>query len=177
MRSSSTGNKIVSREYGDIILPMDIWNKIQEHGMHLSVNKCKSTRGVYYRVFVCRKLGNETVFREHLSRMVLGAAKGKIIDHIDRNPMNNARDNLRFCSQKENCRNRSKSAGTKFPWKGVHLMQSGYYYGVLRSEGIRWKAGPFKSEEEAARAYDELAAWRFGEFAALNFPKLKEVSK
>lgn len=171
MSSSSPKNKIVSRDYGDIILPMDVWELIQEHGMHLNVNKCRSTRGVYYRVFVCRKLGDATAYREQLSRVVLGAEKGKVIDHIDRNPMNNSRENLRFCSQAENCRNRSKSAHTKFPWKGIHLYKSGYFYGELRTLGIVYKAGPFKTQEEAARAYDELATWKFGAFAALNFPE------
>lgn len=173
MSNSSTVNKVVNTKRGLVTLPMDIWEKMQEHGMHMCVNRKKSTRGYYYSVMVLKKLGTKYAFRENLARMVADAPKGKHVDHIDRNPLNNARDNLRVCTQAQNAKNRSKSFGTKFPWKGVHLMQSGYYYGVVRSEGIRWKAGPFKTEEEAARAYDELAAWRFGEFAALNFPENK----
>lgn len=176
MSSSSTENKIVVREYGEIVMPMETWNKIQEHGLYLCVNKCKSTRGYYRSVFVCGKMGDITAFRMQLSRMVLDAPKGVMIDHIDRNPLNNARENLRYCSKQQNCQNRTVSAGKNFPWKGVRKRESsGYFYGEIRTNGIRYKAGPFKTQEEAARAYDELAAWKFGEFAALNFPKLKEV--
>lgn len=87
-----------------------------------------------------------------------------IVDHIDRNPMNNAVSNLRIVSLGGNAANRSHSKN--YTWQ---------YKGVIKNEYNRWRArinsktiGSFATAEEAAMAYDAAAIALWGDLAATN---------
>lgn len=106
---------------------------------------------------------------EFMHRRIMKAEKGRCVDHIDGNGLNNCRSNLRMCSQKENSANTRKHKSSSSRFKGVH------FYARYRS----WMAyicpnrrkihlGYFKTEEEAAQAYNKAALLYFGEFARLN---------
>lgn len=158
-------NTKIKRSYGEIILPTEIYDEIKSRNMFICVNKTKR----YKQVFVCAREAGKITYRERLAKLVLGSKDGLHIDHIDRNPLNNAASNLRFCSQKQNSRNRSKNWKTKLPFKGVIRRKSGWYYAVLRADGIRYSAGKFKTAKLAAKEYDSMAKIYFKEFASLNF--------
>lgn len=50
-------------------------------------------------------------FRVKMHQMIIGkASDGFVIDHINRNRLDNRRSNLRFCTQKENTNNRNRNA-------------------------------------------------------------------
>lgn len=103
----------------------------------------------------------------YMHRQILNAPKGVIVDHIDRDGLNNRKANLRFCSVEQNTWNRPK-----------RLSNTSGYIGVYRNKDcLGWIAcqrgkylGMYPSPEEAARAYDTAARRAFGEFANLNFP-------
>jgi hypothetical protein len=75
---------------------------------------------------------------------------------------------LRPCTNSQNLANREKPQGNySSKYKGVHR------------RGERWRAkitvdykqislGVYKTEEEAAKAYNDAATYHFGEFALLN---------
>lgn len=60
-------------------------------------------------------------YAKKLHRVALGkAAEGKAIDHKDGNPFDNRRQNIRICSQAENCRNTKLRTTRKYSvFKGV----------------------------------------------------------
>jgi len=64
--------------------------------------------------------------------------------------------------------NRSAKAGKRF--KGVYQHRSGRFYAQIAINGIVSSSKPFGTEEEAARAYDDMAVRLHGEWARLNFP-------
>jgi hypothetical protein len=107
-----------------------------------------------------------------MHREIMQPPKGKIVDHENRNKLDNTRTNLRVCTQQENMRNTGKRNGTSSRFRGVSYSRR---YGKWRAriwfEGKCTDLGLFTDEVEAARAYDRKAVELFGEFARLNFPE------
>jgi hypothetical protein len=72
--------------------------------------KCSiNNRG--YKYFQINRQGKRKNFHIHvlLALAFLGENNGnQVIDHIDRNKLNNCPSNLRYCSQKENCMNQKR---------------------------------------------------------------------
>lgn len=109
----------------------------------------------------------------YLHRLVAGAGPLDVVDHIDRNPLNCQRSNLRLTSHRGNARNCSVRGASAY--RGVTPRKSGYIARIAAGERLpngRLKQihlGTFATPEEAARAYDSAAREHFGEHAALNF--------
>lgn len=111
---------------------------------------------------VSRSEGKATVY---LHREVL-STDAEDVDHINRDPLDCRRANLRACTHQDNMRNRRR-------WG------QGEYRGVY-PHGKKWRAlimvnyrqincGSFASPIEAAVAYDAVSEAVGGEFASLNF--------
>jgi hypothetical protein len=93
-----------------------------------------------------------------------------IIDHVDRNPLNNQKINLRFADRQENNRNRNKVEGCSSGYKGVNWVKSRRkWVAKIYHNGTQYHLGYFKIEKDAALIYDLKAKELFGEFASLNF--------
>lgn len=104
-----------------------------------------------------------------MHRFITKCPKGKMVDHIDGNTLNNQKENLRICNDSENGMNKKKKSNTSSMYKGV--MKNGNYntyYSEIVVRGIKIKLGFYRSQEEAAEAYNEAAITHFGEFAKLN---------
>jgi hypothetical protein len=93
-----------------------------------------------------------------------------VIDHRDRNGLNNTRDNLRPCTASENQCNRGKNRNNTAGFKGVFSSGGGRWRAKLMHCGEQFYLGTHDTPEEAARAYDLKAIALHGEFALLNFP-------
>jgi hypothetical protein len=95
-------------------------------------------------------------------------------DHKDRNRLNNLIENLRPCDSQQNSRNRKYSDSASV-YKGVHRHSSHHRWTArIQTEDERIYIGIFKTEKEAAQAYDLAAVKYFGEFALLNFSALRQ---
>jgi len=74
----------------------------------------------------------------------------KVIDHIDKNKLNNNYNNLRITDQRENSNNRKNKTGLK----GVHFhKKAGKYTSSIRHKGSRIYLGLFDNEYDAHIAY------------------------
>jgi hypothetical protein len=107
---------------------------------------------------------------ERLHRWLTTAGMKQIIDHINGNPLDNRRVNLRICTPAENARNRRAQRGSHAGYKGVHWHNVGKWRAVIWANGVRHDLGVFGSREEAASAYDKAALELHGEFARTNLP-------
>lgn len=104
----------------------------------------------------------------YLHQFVLGVDPGVQVDHRNRNRLDCRRENLRMCNNAQNNANKPKWCG-RGRYKGVYHNGSSWVARIT----VNYKPhhlGSYKSEEDAARAYDTAAKRYFGEFAYLNFP-------
>ena len=109
-----------------------------------------------------------------MHRVIAGVTDSSImIDHKDRDGLNNQKDNLRTCSRAQNRAN-SKSWGmSKF--LGVTIKRDRYVAVIFKNRKATF-LGSFpltvSGEKKAAEAYDKAAKERYGEFAN---PNIKEA--
>lgn len=108
--------------------------------------------------------------KEMLHRAIMKAKKGEQVDHINGNTLDNRKENLRICTHAENIRNRNQRKNSNTKYKGV--FKSGKKWGAsIGYENERYYLGVFKTQEEAAIAYNKAALKYHGEFALLNTVK------
>jgi HNH endonuclease/AP2 domain-containing protein len=87
------------------------------------------------------------------------------VDHVDNNPMNNCRSNLRLATATQNQANKRKGKNNKSGYKGVYFNKSaGKWQAQVKSKGKKFYAGTFLTPELAYVAYCEKAKEIFGEF-------------
>lgn len=105
----------------------------------------------------------------YMHRLILGAAKGSYVDHIDHDGLNNRKSNLRKCSNSQNMANSRWPVG-KSGFRGVSSgRKEGTWRASISVDGKQKFLGHRGTPEEAACLYDAAAIAYFGEFAVTNF--------
>lgn len=72
-----------------------------------------------YRYIYCPHVNNQKGNMIFLSRLIMNASKGEIVDHINHNRIDNRKSNLRICTQSQNLMNKCKQANNTSGFKGV----------------------------------------------------------
>lgn len=108
----------------------------------------------------------------YMHRMLLSTNDRDVkVDHMNGDTLDNRKENLRICSQKENIRNRNSiRKGNKTGLVGITKTRQGTWQSKIGFDGKTIQLGIFKSKEDAAKAYDSAAKKYFGEFCGkLNY--------
>lgn len=110
--------------------------------------------------------------RIRLHRLILNEFNSKvIIDHKDRDGLNNLEENLRKSTHSNNLGNAVSRVGFS-KYKGVSWNKNNQKWkGDIQKDKIKYFLGYFDDEIEAASAYDIKATELFGEFAYINLPE------
>ncbi len=123
----------------------------------------------YYNGYAARQQGRKTIY---MHRQIMDPPDGMMVDHVNRNKLDNRRTNLRVCTRRENILNQAGKRTSRSRFKGVEYRKGrDKCFARIRFRGKRLWLGTFEDEVDAARAYDRAAVECFGEFAHLNFPE------
>jgi hypothetical protein len=108
----------------------------------------------------------------YMHRLIIGAKRGELVDHINRNSLDNRRCNLRFATPTQSSSN-IEHALAKHGFRGVHINNKAFR-AQIQANGKRYNGPNRKSPLLAAQDYDRLCLDLHGEFAVTNFP-IEEV--
>jgi len=123
----------------------------------------------FYAIRYARINNKNTTIKMH--RQIMNAKENDIVDHRDKNGLNNTRENLRIATASQNNANSKRGMNRgKSKYKGVCRDEKcGKWRAGIKHQNKHIHLGMFEDEIEAAKAYDEAAKKYHGEFAVLNF--------
>jgi len=151
---------IYSKKYGEKIVSIDDedYDKIKDYKWHVS-------RDDYIDARIKKEDGTFSTIGLH--RLIMNAPKEMSVDHINHNPLNNEKVNLRICSHSDNLKNYSKPKdGKTSQYKGVCWDKNNNKFKAALSFNCKTVyIGLFDDEIIAAEAYNKKASELFGEFA------------
>jgi hypothetical protein len=127
--------------------------------------KPSPNRGGYHRIGIKNKryLTHRLIYLYHHGYIP------KEIDHIDGNPSNNKIENLREVTHQQNLMNQKSQCGCSSIYKGVCWdKQTNKWIVHIKINGKQKHLGRFKSEINAAKAYNKAAIKFHEEYANLN---------
>ena len=102
-------------------------------------------------VSVTRYMHQEVVLRMNLPY----DPENMQVDHIDRNPLNNVRENLRVTERPINLHNRGKQLNNTSGVKGIWI-RNDWYYPEICFCGVTHKLGRYKTMEEARTIRNQI---------------------
>ncbi len=104
-----------------------------------------------------------------MHRVINKTPDGFVTDHINGDPLDNRRSNLRSCTQSQNHMNKLKLSNNTSGYKGVFWHKTAKRWRAQITLNSKAKhLGYFGSPEEAHRAYNQAARKLFKDFNALD---------
>ncbi len=144
--------------FGDIILDDEDKYLLIKHSWHFKDSGHVRTR-----------INSKSVYIHHI---IMNSTK--LIDHINRNPLDNRKSNLRFASKSTNAMNSKLSSNNTTGIKGVSFRKEVEKYEVyITINKKRISIGKYKTIKEAALKRIEAEKIYFKEFA--NFDLINEI--
>jgi hypothetical protein len=100
-----------------------------------------------------------------MHRQIMSAGEFVVVDHVNREPLDNTKRNLRLATKGQNATNKSMPKTNKSGFLGVHFDKTaGKWRSQIKHGGKVISLGRFENKEEAAKKYDEKAREIWGAF-------------
>lgn len=105
----------------------------------------------------------------YLHQFIMNPPDGMVVDHINHNPLDNRKENLRICTQHENTMNKSTYCNNTSGILGVNWSkQNGKWLARIQVDGKHIYLGYYDTLEEAAEVRRQAEIEYFGEYAPTN---------
>lgn len=152
------------------VVDLDMVDEILSHAKSLTAHK-KSNHIRFHSIRLSRTL---LLYQVVYGNIRLG---NKLhLDHKDRDPFNNRKDNLRVADYAKNSMNSTKRKDTSSLFKGVSWLRRKERWQSKIEYNKKSYTNLFTSEVDAALAYNKKARLLFKEFACLNIlPEVIEL--
>ncbi len=136
------GNRLMSREiqltHGKVAIVSDedfeSLSKYQWHAVY--IGKSSGDKKKWYAersIYLGGGRKNSKIKHIKMHREIMKAPRGKIVDHIDGNGLNNQRSNLRIGNQSQNMSNVKYK--TKNPYRGISICPNGKWKAQISVQG------------------------------------------
>lgn len=159
-RSLKDGKTIVGTLSGGLEFIFDVADYKRVSSKTWYPNKRTGSEGAIY-VLDCKG--------QQLHQFLLNPPKGYEVDHIDLNPLNNCRSNLRICTHQQNQCNQPLQINNTSGVTGVSFYAArGKYRARIKVSQYDIHLGYFHDFVEAVQARNEGIRLMFGEFGRLN---------
>lgn len=136
-----------SEEIGRVIIDKDDIDKVKDFKWHLSHGYARN---------------NEIGF---LHRLIMNCPQDMVVDHINHNPLDNRKSNLRICTQQENMLNQSVRKDNTSGHKGICWnKEKNKWQSSIYINGKKKHLGYFNTKEEAIKVRQEAEIKYFSEY-------------
>lgn len=100
--------------------------------------------------------------------------RNEFVDHINHNPLDNRRENLRIASIRQNAQNLKRKTTSKYPGVCWHKEKQ-KWIAQIQLKGNKKHLGTFNDEIQAAKVYEQACRELVGEELICKIHKRKEV--
>lgn len=153
---------VYSEKFGNKIFTIDAEDYEKCKNIHWCIHKSQcGTDEIYFYA----KTNDISIKKELLHRFLMNAQKGEIIDHKNKNTLDNRKSNLRKCDKSKNGQNRKKHSNNKSGYTGVTWSKKDekwMAYIMVKQKFIN--LGYFIDIEEAAAFRKKAELNYFGEY-------------
>ena len=125
---------------------------------------CLDGRG-YAKIRISTMGKSKLLLAHRIAWFIYHGELPNIIDHLDRDPLNNKITNLRLCTQQQNQFNTSKRVNNTSGFKGVSWHKRGKKWcASIKQNGKQISLGRFDCPKKASEVYENKAKELFGAF-------------
>jgi hypothetical protein len=152
---------VLKTKRGDVLIDTEDFELVSSYN---TWNISKRGDVVCYKESGSRNDRKRQVFKLH--RVIMNAPIDKQVDHINRDPTDNRKANLRLCTQRENGKNLSKKKNNTSGFSGVQWDKArNLWAAVIKSDYRNIHIGRYDTIEEAISARLFAENYYFKEFA------------
>jgi hypothetical protein len=145
--------KEISLTQGQVALVDDEdFERVNQYKWNANYHKLQKQHYAERGIHICRINGKTKTKTIRMHRFIMDAPKGKSVDHINHNTLDNRKENLRIVSHRENHQNRKNKGASKYPGVCFDKRRGTWYARIRIGKRCNW-LGSFDDEKDAARAY------------------------
>lgn len=161
MVAQKTNEFIIHKDYAEMILESNTYGNLICYIDLEDIDKIKPYRWCPYKsrysdTFYVQSTGRKNFSRIPLHRFITNCPKGKEVDHINHNGLDNRKSNLRVCTRTENMQNKLMYKNNKSGYRNINWNKSNKVWVVqVKRNGINTVVGTTTNLDKAVSMRDK----------------------